>query len=146
MYFRIGKVQQMADGNAGCLFVLLSLPSAIMGAFRQEAWHRSFPRPQKLQTVKEAMDIVAELMSDHGGSGAAFPYARWALELEPQNVCAAKFMANYYVPQKKFTEALPYLRAAAQDAHPDSIYIVMLKQALAALGKHTQARDAREGQ
>lgn len=64
----------MADKNAGCLFVLLSLPSAIVGAFRQEAWHRSFPRPQKLKNVKEIMDIVAELTSDHGGSGAAFPY------------------------------------------------------------------------
>ena len=99
----------MADRGSGCWSVIFMLPSAILWAFRQEAWHRSFPRPHKLHTAQEAMDIVAELMSDHGGGGAAFPYAQRALEFEPENLEAAKFMANYYVPQKKFTEALPYV-------------------------------------
>ena len=92
------------------------------------------------------MDIVAELMSDHGGSGAAFPYAQRTLELEPQNMKAAKFMANYYVPQKKFNEALPYVTSAAQNSHPDSVYRLMLKETLSALGKQAQAGDAPEEQ
>lgn len=125
----------MAMRDFGCFSVLLFLPSAIVLAFRQAAWERSFPCPHKLHTAKEAMDVVAALTSDHGGTGAAFPYAQRAWELDPQNVPAAKFMASYYTRQKKFAEALPYLRVAVQGAHPDSIYIVMLKQTLTALGK-----------
>ncbi len=131
----------MATRDFGCFSVLLFLPSAIVFAFRQAAWERSFPRPHKLYTAKQAMDVVAELMSDHGGGDAAYPYALWALELEPQNIQAAKFMANWFMSSRKFSEALPYLRVAVQGAHPDSIYIVMLEQTLAALGAQAEARD-----
>ncbi len=131
----------MAARDLGCFSVLLFLPSAIVHVFRQTAWERSFPRPQKLHAAKEAMDVVAALDSEHGGTVAAFPYVQRAWELDPQNVQAAKFMAGYYTRQKKFAEALPYLRVAVRGAHPDSIYIVMLEQTLAALGRQAEAQD-----
>ena len=118
------------------------LPSAFVHAIRQEAWQRSFPRPHKLHTAEEAMAVVSELMNEHGGTGSAFPYVQRVLELEPRNIWAAKFMSGYYTRQKKSTEALPYLRVAVQGAHPDSVYFVMLKQTLAALGRQMEKRDA----
>jgi len=136
----------MAERNFGCLSIILSLPSAFVWAFRQTAWHRSFPRPHKLHAASEAMKVVAELTSDHGGSGAAFPYAQRALELEPQNIRAAKFMADYYTQSGQFSEALPHVTLAAQGSHPDSVYRLMLEETLSALGKHTQVGDAREEQ
>ncbi len=132
----------MAERNGGCLFVLLSLPSAFVWAVRKTAWQNSFPRPHKLHTAKEAMDIVHELTSEHGGNGAAFPYAQRAWELDPRNIQAAKFLADWFMDSRKFFEALPYLRVAVQGAHPDSLCIVMLNQALAALGKHAEAEEA----
>jgi hypothetical protein len=131
----------MAERNAGCLFVFLSLPSAFVNAVRQLSWQRSFPHPHKLHTAKEAMDVVEALTSEHGGIGAAFPYAQRAWELEPQNIQAAKFMAYRYTESRKFAEALPYLRVAVQGAHPDSVYILMLKQALTALGRQAETPD-----
>jgi hypothetical protein len=133
--------QPMAERNVGCLFVFLSLPSAFVSAVRQELWHRSFPRPHKLHTAKEAMDVVAELTSEHGGIGAAFPYAQRAWELEPQNIQAAKFIAYRYTESRKFAEALPYLRVAVQGAHPDSVYVLMLKETLTALGRQSETPD-----
>lgn len=114
----------MAERNSGCLFVLLSLPSAFVWAFRQTAWHRSFPRPHKLHTAKEAMEIVSELTSEHGGTGAAFPYAQRALELEPENVHANEFMVSYYMIGDHFLEALPYAEFVAQ-SRPSSVYARM---------------------
>ena len=96
--------------------------------------------------AKEAMDIADELSSERGGSTAAFAYVQRALELEPQHIGAAKFMAGYYTRSGKFSEALPYVTLAAQDSHPDSVYRLMLKETLSALGKHTEAGDAREEQ
>ena len=131
----------MAGSTSGCWFVLLSLTSIFVHTIRQMAWHNSFPRPHKLHTAKEAMDIVAELTSDHGGSGAAFPYAQRAWDLDPQNIGAAKFLGSWFMDSRKFSEALPYLNVAVQGAHPDSVYIVMLKQALAAPGGQAEAQD-----
>ena len=125
----------MTDKGFGCWSVVFMLPSAIVWAFRQAAWERSFPRPQKLPTAKDAMAIADELSSERGGSTAAFAYVQRALELEPQNVGAAKFMANYYAGTGKFSEALPYVTLAAHGSHPDSVYRLMLKEALSALGK-----------
>ena len=132
----------MAMRDFGCWSILLMLPSAIVHAIRQEAWQRSFPRPHKLHTAEEAMAVVSELMNEHGGTGAAFPYVQRVLELEPQNVGAAKFMASWCMTSRKFSQALPYLRIAVQGAHPDSVYFVMLKQTLAALGRQMEKRDA----
>ena len=126
----------MTKGDFGCWSILLSLPSAFLWAFRQIAWERSFPRPHKLHTAKEAMEVADELSSERGGSTAAFAYVQRALELEPQNIKAAKFMAGYYTRSGKLSEALPYVTLAAQGSHPDSVYRLMLKETLSALAKH----------
>ena len=116
----------MAERNSGCLSVLLMLPSALVWAFRQTAWHRSFPRPQKLHTAKEAMDIVDELTSEHGGAGVALPYAQRALEFEPENVRANEFMVSYYMIGNNYLEALPYAEFVVQ-SRPNSVYACMPK-------------------
>lgn len=131
----------MADRYSCCLPVLLMLPSAVVHTIRQDAWHRSFPRPHKLRTAKEALDVAAALDSESGGTVAAFPYVQRAWELDPQNVQTAKFMAGYYTRQKKFAEALPCSRVAVRGAHLDSIYIAMLKQTLAILGTQMEVQD-----
>ncbi len=132
----------MATRDFGCWPILFSLPSIFVHVVREMIRQASFPRPHKLHTAKEAMEVVLILTSEHGGTGAAFPYVQRALELEPQNIQAAKFMANWFTTSRKFSEALPYLRVAVQGAHPDSIYIVMLKETLAVLGTQAEARDA----
>lgn len=136
----------MAERNSGCLFVLLSLPSAFVWALRETVRQEFLPRPRNLHTAQEAMKIADELASERGGSSAAFAYVQRALELEPQNIKAAKFMAGYYTRSGKFSEALPYVVLAAQDSHPDSVYRLLLTETLSALGKHTKVGDAREEQ
>ncbi len=134
----------MATRASGCWSALLMLPSALIYVVRRAFWVASFPRPHKLHTVQEAMDIVRALDSEHGGTVDAFPYVQRILELDPLNINANKFMASWFMTSRKFAEALSYLRVAVRGAHPDSVYIVMLNQALATLGKDNNAWDARE--
>ena len=105
----------MAERKLGYWFRIKMFWSGIGWAFRQAA-RESFclPRPSSLHTADELMEVVADLTSDHGGLGTAFPYARRALELESDHLRANEFMASYYLTGRKYSEALPYARLVAE--------------------------------
>ena len=85
------------------------------------------------------MKIVLDLTSEHGGTGAAFPYAQRALELGPQNVEANDFMAYYYMIGNNYLEALPYVEFVAQ-SRPNSVAARMTRgQVWKGLGRSEDA-------
>ena len=67
------------------------------------------------------MAVVAGLMSDQGGTGAAFMYVHRALELNPHHLEANRFMASYYMQSGKYVQALPFAQLVAEH-HPSSVY------------------------
>lgn len=116
----------MAERNSGCLFTPMTVLFMLVSAVRDTTRERSYPRPQKLHTAQAAMEVVAELTSEHGGQGAALPYAQRALELDPKHVSANRFMAYFYFSDGKFLEALPYAELVARSRPPTSVYDLMI--------------------
>jgi predicted Zn-dependent protease len=91
---------------------------ALRKAFRETYL---IPRPSSLHSADELMEIVADLTSEHGGTGAAFKYAHRALKLSPDHLAANRFMAGYYMSSGKYAEALPFAQLVAEH-QPGSVY------------------------
>ena len=98
------------------LFRIKLTCSGIGWAFR-EVFRESYllPRPASLHSADELMAVVADLTSEHGGSGAAFWYAQRALKLSPDHLGANRFMAYYYLSLGRYAQALPFAQWVAKN-------------------------------